>query len=268
MSRSWRDRLLVSLEPAALRWVRLAGAWAHRVTDQRSIEVDPADGRGAWHGAAGALGRAAESWRGERLRVSVVLSNHFVRYAIVPAPGGASGPDEEQALARFHFARIHGERAQAWELRLGRGRSGSPRLACAIDKDLFAAVKSCFPAQSRARLVSLQPYLMSAFNLWRSRMPKAGAWFLLPEDGRACLALHARGAWRAVQNVRGAFLAPQDWEALLERERHRAGVDAGPRTLLARADSRALAALREVRGWNVTGLATVDERYAIGWTAQ
>jgi len=276
VSRLWGDRLLVSLEPSAVRWVRLAGGWATRIAEKRSVDADPAFGQEPWQGAVAALKHAAETWRAERLRVSVVLSNHFVRYAVVPPPRDAASPEEELALARFHFARIHGERAKSWELRLAQGRSDAPRLACAVDAGLLEALRACFPKASRARLASVQPYLMSAFNLWRARMPKEGAWFLLPEQGRACLALHAKGAWRAVQNVRAAFSAPQDWEALLEREQHRAGADPAPRTVLVRTDARALAALRAAGGWNMAGLGlpalsgflpAEDERYVMGLTA-
>lgn len=277
MLRLWRDRLLVSLEPPALHWVRLAGTWAPRIAEKGSVDADPAFGQEPWHGAVAALRRAAEIWRAERLRVSVVLSNHFVRYAVVPPSRDAASPHEELALARFHFARIHGERAKAWELRLAQGRSDTPRLACAVDAGLLEALRACFPKASRAHLGSVQPYLMSAFNLWRARMPKEGAWFLLPEHGRACLALHAKGAWRAVQNVRGTFSAPEDWEAMLEREKHCAGVDAAPRTVLVRSNARALAALRATGGWNMAGLGlpalsgflpAEDERYAMGLTAR
>jgi hypothetical protein len=70
-------------------------------------------------------------------------------------------------------------------------------------------LKQAFP-----RLASVQPWLMAAINRWRGAMPD-GAWLTLVEGERACIALHAGGSWRAVQNARGA------WLDLLERERHR-----------------------------------------------
>ena len=45
----------------------------------------------------------------EKLDLTVVLSNHFARYTIVQPQEDATA-EEELALARFHFARIHGER--------------------------------------------------------------------------------------------------------------------------------------------------------------
>lgn len=56
---------------------------------------------------------------------------------------------------------------------------------------------------------------MAAINRWEKAIPRGGAWLALVEDERACIALHAAGGWRSVQNARG------DWWALLARERHR-----------------------------------------------
>ena len=90
-----------------------------------------------------------------KLDVTVVLSNHFARYTVVPPQVDATA-EEELALARFHFAKIHGERARGWEVRISRAGDG-PRLACAIDASLLERLKACFPKGGKARLASVQP---------------------------------------------------------------------------------------------------------------
>jgi hypothetical protein len=152
-------------------------------------------------------------------KVTVVLSNHFVRYALVPWSDALAGAAEEDAYVRHHFAKIHGERAKSWVLRSSEGPRGAPRLASAIDKDLLGEIKACFPAKGRARLVSVQPALMAGFNGVCGKFPAAGAWLVFADAERACVALHARGRWLAVQNARGS------WQELLERERHRSAED-------------------------------------------
>jgi hypothetical protein len=228
----FREHLLVSLAPRAVAWVRLAGAWQRRVAARAALETDPGYGAEPWQGALEALRTEAQAWRSTRLEVRVVLSNHFARYAIVPAPEHAAGEDEARALARFHFAKIHGERARSWDIRLAPERAGAPRLACAIDAGLLEGLRGCFPAGGRARLASVQPYLMSAFNRSRRALPRAGAWFVLLEPGRACLGLIAGGAWRAIRSVRGEFWAAQECKALLDRERCRVGLEAQPEAVL------------------------------------
>lgn len=276
MSRLWPDRLLVSLEPAAVRWVRLTGIRRRRIAEKRTLDADPGFGTEPWRGALEALRRQAGEWRREALRVTVVLSNCFVRYALVPAPG-ASGRDEALALARFQFAKIHGGRARDWEVRLTQSRIGASLPACAIDKELLTALEACFPRSARPRLVSVQPYLMSAFNHWRDRMPKAGGWLLLTEPHGVCAALHAGGEWRAIRTVRTTACTPADLEALLERERYGAGVDPVPHTVLLRADHGVRAALEALLGSAVTRLEISPlpglfpdeiERYALGLSAR
>jgi hypothetical protein len=162
-----------------------------------------------WHGALEDFRRKVSALRG-RVLVTVVLSNHFVRYAVLPGEESAATPEEELALARFHFAKIHGDRAKGWEVRACEG------LACAIDTALLEGLKSGF-AKTRARLDSVQPALMAAYNRARGRVPREGAWLVLAERGRTCLARLAPRGWASVYNG-----AEADAEALIERERNRA----------------------------------------------
>lgn len=163
-----------------------------------------------------------EKWTGD---VTVVLSNHFARYLIVQPQDGATA-EEELALARFQFAKIHGERAKGWEVRLSRAGGGA-RLACAIDAGLLERLKACFPKGGKARLVSVQPALMAAYNRARGQVPRDGAWLLLIEAGRAWLARLAAQGWASVHNV-----AESEWEQLIERERSRAGGEPLPSLVL------------------------------------
>jgi hypothetical protein len=194
------ERIRVRLAPAEI----LAGG--------RSIACDPSLGAEPWHGAVATL--KTLEWTG-RCRVTVVLSNHFVRYAVVPWSDALSGAAEEDAYLRHHFAKIHGERAKAWTLRASEDRGGVPRLASAIDTALLEELKSAFPKNGKARLESVQPELMEAINRWRGAIPAAGAWLVLAEAERACLAMHREGGWRSVQNAKG------EWLTLLDRERYR-----------------------------------------------
>jgi len=161
----------------------------------------------------------------EKVDVTVVLSNHFARYTIVQPQEGATA-EEELSLARFQFAKIHGERARGWEVRLSRA-GGGPRLACAIDASLLERLKACFPKGGKARLASVQPALMAAYNASRKRIPREGAWLLLTEPGRSCLARLASKGWASVHN------GPEtDWERLVERERSRVGGEPLPTLVL------------------------------------
>jgi hypothetical protein len=151
-----------------------------------------------------------------RARVTLVLANPFVRYALVPWSDALSGQAEEEAYVRHHFLRIYGERAKGWRFRASPQAGSAPRLCSAIDAELLAALRAAF-AKKRAKLVSLQPGLMCAFNRARFSVPSSGAWIVRADADRVCVGLYAGGRWQAVQNTRG------EWLAVLERERHRIG---------------------------------------------
>lgn len=198
MSLLSRDRLLMALEPHAVHAVR------PKTGEKRSV--------GAF--SQQALKELMAGW--PRADVTVVVSNRLVRYVVVPRTAGVSGDAEELALARHHFTRIHGERARDWDVRYSRETG----LASALDRDLIEELRSTL------KLKSLQPYLMAAFNRLRARVPKKGAWFVLPEPQATCVALYTNGAWSGVSVSRATGAE------VVERERLRMGSADAPDTVL------------------------------------
>src|SRR5204862_6393532 len=106
----------------------------------------------------------------------------------------------------------HGARAKAWGLRASESAADAPRLASAVDQALIDSIRDCFPKGGKARLISTQPRLMSKFNEWRRSIPEAGAWLVLAEPDRACVALHADGRWRSGPTGTGAGRGRRDRE--------------------------------------------------------
>lgn len=176
----------------------------------KRIDCDPEYGAEPWQGA---IERLAALEPGP-CRATVELSNALVRYALVPWSDALATPAEEELYVRHHFAKIHGERAKGWAVRASEASAGEARLASAVDAALVDALKKSFQGK-KARLVSIQPALMSRFNAARKALPREGAWLVLAEPGRACVALHGARGWAGVQNAKG------DWRAALERERYR-----------------------------------------------
>jgi hypothetical protein len=224
----FRDRLLIGLAPAELTVLRLRGLFREKPVENARVACDPAFGNEPWQGAVAAL--KALPIEG-RARVTVVLANHFVRYALVPWSDALGTEQERQAYLRHHFAKIHGERAKGWSLRASAGPRNEPRLASAVDTSLISEIKEALQKRPGVGLASIQPQLMAKFNAARGAVPAAGAWLVLAEPDRACVALHAGGRWRSVQNAKGA------WLDLLERERHRVEGELPDLVLLAGASS-------------------------------
>jgi hypothetical protein len=276
VSRLWRDRLLVSLAPDSVTLVRTAGRLRPRIVDKKAVECDPAFGAAPWQGAVAALEAALAPLRDERVDATVVLSNHFVRYAIVKPDPTIAGAEEQLGHARFHLIRVFGERARGWDLRLSPARRGAPRLASALDPGLAPAIAACFARGAAARLVSVQPYLMAAYNRWRGELPRDGGWLLLLEPQRACLVLISQRRWAAVRTLRGDYPDLEDWAALLDREQLRAEVDTTTRTAHVVAPASGKAITHDVQGWTLLGLhlppldgfvLREDARFAMALTA-
>jgi hypothetical protein len=227
-----RTRVRIALSPgfAATAWIE--GMVRPQVVKKQlldcTLQPDSED-TGPWQGAAAMLATVGAELKNTPCDVTLVLSNHFVRYTLVPENKSISGTEEELAFARYCFNKIHGERSKGWEVRLTGSSSDPARVASAVDSGLLQAIRGCFPAGGKARLVSVQPYLMSAFNLCREIAGKYATWLLLIEPERACLACFEGGRWVAVRNMKGDYQGPTQWASLLSRERYLAGV-AEPRT--------------------------------------
>jgi hypothetical protein len=252
-----RERLLISLAPGELSWVRMQGLLRPEAGAKRIVPVDAAYGARAWDGAIHALRAETAQWQNDNVAVSIVLSNHFVRYALVPSSDGISAGDEELALARFHFAKVHGEASRDWNIRLSPAPAGATRLASAVDNALIDALQQSFPRERRPRLASIQPLLMSVFNHAGSRViPAKGAWFIMTEADRACVALHSGKTWQAVQNVKGQFADPEAWVGLVERVRWSIQLDSVPDTILVHTIPALSQQNRTLGAWKIIGLQT------------
>ncbi len=254
MLRLSSDRILIALAPDSLALLRVSGGARPRVSEKRTVACDPALGAAPWQGAAAALAQVAGETRDANADVTVVLSNHFARFILVPWSEGLGNAEERTAFVRYCFGKVHGERSKDWDLRLTPTPAGSTRIASAVDSSLVQAVRTAFPAAARARLVSLQPYLMAAFNRWRKDVKDERAWFLLVEPQRACLARLEGGRWSAVRNTRGNFDEPAQWAGLLDRERHRVGGDGASDGVYVHAPRNGKA-LSEEEGWIFRSLA-------------
>ena len=173
----------------------------------------PASSEGAagWEPAAAkleALLAATPQWRGSALRI--ILSNHFVRYVLVPWSDDLSNEKEHLVLARRHFALTHGPVAKNWAIRMSLDRPGECHVASALDESLVSRL-SLAAAASHVKLVSLEPLLMAAFNRWRQDFREEAQWFVTVESGMLCGALVGRNRWIALRRWR----TEDDWASEL-----------------------------------------------------
>ena len=257
MSPLWRDELRVVLAPEQVVLVRLGCALTTRGLTPRveeKIVVDCAPmtaGEAAWDASLKALEKEMPRLLARRTDAKVILSNHFMRYTLMPWSETLNNAAEDEAYARHCFRQLYGADAEQWELRLSPERAGLPRLVSAVDARLLAALRGVFERNGVA-LASIQPRLMAAYNNSRRTLKNSSSWFALLERGCLCLALLQGGRWASVRTMR----IGSDWrDALsraLEREAYLAEANADTRAVLLWAPELGKEELPESGGWQIT----------------
>ncbi len=222
------DVLTAFVAPGGVAAVRRRGA--HGAVKEKRVYPAPAGGTASWAGAAAALATALGEFRCRRLRV--ILSSHFTQLRLVPWRAELADDDEVLAMAKVGFVETFGSDAEHWRLRLSDAPPGHTRLAAAVAPDILEALEAA-ARDAKARLVSVQPCLVAAANAWRGHFGRdRAAWLVVHEEGRLCLALIDKGAWRWLRCQR----AGSDWRDhlpdLVESEALLAGAESLPAEVL------------------------------------
>ena len=195
------------------------GARRVMVTGAKAIELQAGDD---WRAALDALPEILKEHRGRNAQV--VLADQFVRYALLPHNDAVKTPEQWLALGRHRFAALHGAAAAPWEVKVTETAPLGPRLACAVDRELIERLASVFVA-SQVLLVSVQPFLVAAFNRIRQTVGNGSCWIVVEEPGRLTLALIRRGAWVAIRSRRSDERWRLALPEILEREGAFLGLD-------------------------------------------
>jgi hypothetical protein len=175
----------------------------------------------AWKAAVDALAQALDPPPPRAARARVVLSNHFVRYAVVPWREDLASPPEREAFMREVFQEAYGNACAGWTLREDNAAAGFPSLACGVDTQLIETLRETF-RKARMRVAAIQPLYMSAFNRHRRAAGERGC-FLVYEHGRLCSGSFHDNRWRSIHSSRVEVGTPI--EAAIEAEVMRHGME-------------------------------------------
>jgi hypothetical protein len=219
-------QVIVCPEQLVLLPVRRTLSWRgglrHTLHDPHSLPCNSSAGGPPWRAALQALEAALPEFKGDHPSATVILSNHFMRYTLVPWSETLASAEEELAFARHCFTRVFGQVAERWVLRLDPGPTEAPRLASATDEAFLDGLRGVFEGAG-VTLKSIQPHLMAAFNGFRGSLRQRSAWFALLEPGNLCLALLDRERWVRVRNLRIGSTWREALPTILEREAYLAG---------------------------------------------
>lgn len=198
------DALYIALAPDCVGLMRVRRGLRSGVLAQASVAIKAPGASERWRPALDAMASTLghDQWQGARAHI--ILSNAFTRYRLVPWRSGLRNQHEQEALVRHSFVQIHGERVDQWALRWSAESMSQPAVACAVDQRLLEGLRAIADS-AKIRLVSSQPYLVAAFNVWRSHLQEKTAWLVLAERQHICVALLENDSWKhiAVRTLSG-----------------------------------------------------------------
>lgn len=212
------DRIMLAV---TRRQLTRHGVKRHMLDEQvlpaNVVAGEAPDCRMPWHGPLNALETALPGLAGRNPHVTVIVSNHFMHYALIPWSDALSNDKEEMAFARHLFRETYGDDADSWELRINHNDTGSTQLACGVDARLIEGLRGSF-SRAGIGLHSIQPHLMDAYNSCCASLRDKSAWLVVAERGNLCLSLLQEGQWSWVRTIRTGAAWCEELPLLLERE--------------------------------------------------
>lgn len=245
----FKDELRVFIQPSRIELLRLKrslkSGLKQQLVHQQVIDVakntDAAAARKdqaeQWSDLIATLRNTLknEKWHGARPKV--VLSNHFVRYAVIPWNIELSNGIERQAYLSHCFSLAFGEAIKNWDLRTKDSSFGKSTIASAVPNELLLTLHDAFQ-QVNMRLAAIYPHLPLAVNQSLKQLKKRNLgqldsfWFVAIQNDRVCVALIEDGSWRLIKNMLMENDVSLQVTALIQREIVNCNVSAKPPVLL------------------------------------
>ncbi|MDF3935217.1 hypothetical protein [Pseudomonas citronellolis] len=207
MSLSWRERYVAVLGASGVGLYRRRADDLEWLGDVACI--------GGWSSALEALGGLLGEQRA-RADLWVVLSSQYCRFCRVPWCAAITTPAELLEYAGACLESIFGSGEVAWQLSVSAEGEGLPRLAAAIPQELLQRLRE-LAAERGLRLLSVQPYLMAAYNHFRAHLPGDDFIFLVAEPERSTGLVAQAGQWQRVFS-QGCGDSDEELGALLQRQ--------------------------------------------------
>jgi hypothetical protein len=184
--------------------------------------------------------------------VHVIVSDHFLRYTLVPWNENLVDDAERLAFARLALQETFGSLAGDWSVALDQQPAGQGSFVCAMDRELLQALRDAV-GRRRLRLRSVRAALADRINRHRRDLKERVFCLASLEPGRLTLAFHGEEGWIAVRARRVNGGLEDSLASVLRQEAAAVGaVDGGTLYLIAE-DAAALRPFA-LHSWQVTPL--------------
>jgi len=247
----WRDQIRIGVSPDAIVLLRIRRGMRAQLSAKHIEYCQPSPGD-KWQAALDALAKLLAQKKWQNANIVVILSNHFVRYLLIPWNAAINGGDEQAAYVKHRFSKVFGKVASNWVVQYSDATAGMPKLASGVDKGLLDGIRQVCQL-NKLPLRSIQPYLMPAFNEHRHVFKKEPAWFVTVEPEKLTLALCQQQSWQhisshVINNERLAVELP----LLLDRQLLLSGIEQQPVNVFVFAPNHPKLSLPRSNHWAVS----------------
>lgn len=203
------DQYVASLALDSVTLVRFKTGFKTKLIEKLHVDCAISNHAQSWSNAVAELEKLLmKSQRGRP--ITIVLSNQFVRYNIIPAMPPLTASDKITTVAMHCFREIYGDIVDDWLIRVNPLPDGDTLIASAVDASLVSALEM-ISKKHACKLKSIQPYLMSGFNSIRHQVNKHPSCYVQVEVGRIYITLTRDGTWQSIASCG----VGQDWSESL-----------------------------------------------------
>ena len=250
VSLSLTDYYCASIAPGSATLLLMRHGWRPAVVQKTMARTETRADASPWLAELGLLeGLLGEARRGAPL--SITLSNHYLRYRLVPAPPPSMTDTGVQSLIRHCFRETYGDAADGWKIQANPMPGRGDLVACAVDRALMEGLQAA-AGKSGLKLVSAQPYFMNGFNAAHRNIGGAATCFVQVEAGRIVMGTMRGKKWLGLRAVTATPRWKEELPAHIQREILLAGWgDTAPDIFLHAPESGQSIDLENMRHWKI-----------------
>jgi len=261
----WRDQIDVFFAPGQINLVRSKrGLKPVKLPVITELISDHRDDNQVWSPPMKTLEGLLTEANGAGL--AVTLSNHFIRYIVLPPQAEITSPEEVMAYADFRMREIYGTRVDHWALSISTWSPVFGAICAAISQEFLQQMQE-MSVRQQVKFIGIEPYLTAVLDRCAQLLNCNKSFVALVERGRICVALLENGVWRNVRNQRVLHDTRDELWAVLDQETVLSGQKEANEEVLLFAPEHPELTLPAESGWHIvslqTGQMSVPEHYPV-----
>lgn len=246
----WPNHLQVALSAQGAAAISLfAGSSKNKLKQQFMPAIQNLEAP-KWHSVSTSLEALLSAMQVKpNTQLTVVLNSDFIRYQLLPVQKISMNSAEKQAYAVAAYKEIYGSEMDGWRIKLHETGFSQGSIAAAVDESFLDKLQQV-SQQHQVQLVSVQPYLMGAYNSCKKWLGKLSGYFVVIEANKLILLNLQQGQ---CQNLRMSAVG-DDWQQDLKQLLLREIMlnDAADQEVLVYAPVHKQVAINKIEGWHVS----------------